>query len=164
MSLLLADVYGNYVCVCTLACKRACVCMCVCVCVCEYVLRVCAFVCVCLGQISSFPSLTLRIQSSPDGAYSHFLRWITAFHVINNNCSADVPLSNNFLYCRPTKDDEGNFYLILISLFWMHLQFISLPLNSMGCVLWRSMIINTLGDGCLLRMRDNYSTSRKVRT
>ena len=70
-----------------------------CVCVCEYVqcvscasmcvrvcfARVCVSVCVCLGQISSLPSVTLRIQSSPDGADSNFLRWLTDFHVINNN-------------------------------------------------------------------------------
>ena len=78
---------------------------CVFVCVCEYVLRVCAFVCVCLGQISLLTSLTLRIQSSPDGADSHFRGWLTAFHVINN-CSADVPLRNNFLYSSPTEEDE----------------------------------------------------------
>ena len=64
MRLLLADVYGICVCVCTLACMRACVR----VCVCEYVLRVCVFVCICIGQTSS---VTLRIQSSPDGADSH---------------------------------------------------------------------------------------------
>ena len=100
--LLLADVYGICVCVCTLACMPACVR----VCVYEYVLRVCVFVCVCLGEISSLPSLTLRIQSSPDGADSHFLRWLTAVHVINHNCSADLPLPNNFLYCSPTKEDK----------------------------------------------------------
>ena len=112
MSLLLADVYGIYVCV--HARVQACVRVYVCVCVCEYVLRVCAFVCVCLGEISSLPSLTLRIQSSPYGADSHFVRWLTAFHVINNKCSADVPLPNNFLSCSHTEEDESNFYLILI--------------------------------------------------
>ena len=98
--LLLADVYG--ICVCVHARVHACVRACVCV----YVWRACVFVCVCLGQISSLPSLTLRIQSSPDGADSNFFRWLTDFHVINNNCSTDVPLPNNFLYCSPTEEDE----------------------------------------------------------
>ena len=95
--------------------------VCVFVCVYEYVrcgvpcasmyVRVClarvrVFVCVCLGQISSLPSLSLRVQSSPDGADSHFLCWLTAFHVINNNCSTVVPIPNNFLYCSPTEEDE----------------------------------------------------------
>ena len=35
---------------------------------------------------------------------------------------------------------------------------------SPGCVLRRSMVITTLGDDCLLRMLENYSTFRKVRT
>ena len=117
-------------------CVYRCVCVCVCVsmfsvcvlceyvqCVCEscasmYVrvcfARVCVFVCVCVGQISSLPSVTVRIQSSPDGADSNFLRWLTDFHVINNNCGAVVPLPNNFLYCSPKEEDEGIVYLILI--------------------------------------------------
>ena len=104
--LLLADVYGICACARSRACVRACV----------YASMFCAcvFVCVCLGQISILPSVTLRIQSTPDGADSNFLRWLTAFHVINNNCSAVVPLPNNVLYCSPTEEDEGNFYLILI--------------------------------------------------
>ena len=109
MRVLLADVYGMRVCVC--ARSRACVRACVCVCVCEYVRacmfsRVCVFYCVCLEQTSS---VMLRIQSSPDGADSHFIRWLTAFHVINNNGSAVVPLPNNCLYCSPTEEDEEIF-------------------------------------------------------
>ena len=124
---------------CVSKCVRMCVCVRVCsvcmscasICVCVCLACVCVFVCVCLGQISSLPSVTLRIQSSPDGADLHFLRWITAFHVINNNCSAVVPLPKNFLYCSPTEEDDGNFYLILISLFWILWHLIYRPLNSM---------------------------------
>ena len=125
---------------CVSKCVCVCVCMCVCVRVCSvcvscasmcvrvFLARVCVFECVCLGQTSS---VMLRIQSSPDGADSHFVRWLTDFHVINNNCSAVVPLPNNFLYCSPTEEDEGNFYLILISLFWILLHLISRKTNSM---------------------------------
>ena len=138
------------VCVCTLACMRACVCMRVCF------AHVCVFVCVCLGHISSLPSLSLRIQSSPDGADSYFLRWLTAFHVINNNCSAYVPFPNNFLYCSPTEEDEGNFYFILISFFFkfFYILYLHREISRIkpGAVLRRSMVINTLGDNCLLRM------------
>ena len=160
-----------FVCVCVRharvhACVRACVCVC---------MRVCfarVYFCMCLPR----PDIIIAIINASHTIItrwvdSHFLRiffafsvWLTAFHVINNNCSADVPLPNKFLYCSPTEEDEGNFYLILISLFWIPLQLISPPLNSMGCVLWRWMVINILGDGRLLKMRDNYSTSRKVRT
>ena len=104
-------------------CLHARVHACVRVCVCEYVLRVCVFVCICLGQTSS---ITLRIQSSPDGADSHFLRWLTAFHVINNNGSAVVPLPNNFLFCSSTEEDEGIFYLILIALFTSYISTVKL--------------------------------------
>ena len=53
------------------------------------------------------------MQSSPDGAESHFLRWLTALHVNNNNiCSAFILLPNNFLYFKPTEDGEGKFIFI----------------------------------------------------
>ena len=48
-----------------------------------------ACVCVCIGQASSLRSVTLRMKSSPGGAESHFVRWLTAVRVNNNNiCSA----------------------------------------------------------------------------
>ena len=101
---------------------------------CEYVWacmfsRVCVFYCVCLEQTSS---VMLRIQSSPDGADSHFIRWLTAFHVINNNGSAVVPLPNNCLYCSPTEEDEGNFHLILISLFTSYISTVKLEDQARG--------------------------------
>ena len=59
-------------CVCLVRVCSVCVCV---YCASMYVrvcfARVCVFVCVCLGQISSLPSVSLRIKSSPDGADSH---------------------------------------------------------------------------------------------
>ena len=52
--------------------------------------RVCVCVCFCIGQTPPVPLARLHIQSSPDGAYSHFLRWLKAVHVNNNNiCSTE---------------------------------------------------------------------------
>ena len=107
-----------FVCVC--ARSRACVRACVCVCVCESVRsvpicfsRVWVFVCVSIWQTSLLSSLRLRMQSSPGGAESHFLRWLTALHVNNNNiCSAFILLPNNVLYFSPTKDGVGKFIFI----------------------------------------------------
>ena len=50
----------------------------------------CVCACVSIGHTSSLPSITLRTQSSPGGADSHF--------------------------SIPTEDGEGNFYLFLNSL------------------------------------------------
>ena len=117
------------VCVCspTLACVYVCVSKCVCVCVrvcsvcarvCVCVVRVCVrvrlalvcvFVCVCIGHTSS---VRLRIQSSPDGAHSHFLRWLTAVHVNNNNiCSAFISLRNYFSITVLRKTEMTNLFL-----------------------------------------------------
>ena len=53
------------------------------------------------------------MQSSPGGADSHFLRWLTAPHVNNNNiCSAFILLPNNVLYFSPTEDGVGKFIII----------------------------------------------------
>ena len=181
----LACVYvGVSKCVCVCECVCMCVCVCVCasmfgvcvceyvrcvclvrVCVCVYIWRACVFLYVCLGQISSLPSVTLRIQSSQSGADSRLLRWLTDFHVINNNCSAVVPLTNNFLYCSPTEDGDDKFIFIFFDFFkstveWMNeriLQLISpaskLMSQALRCVLRRLMVINTLGDDHLLRLR-----------
>ena len=123
-----------YLCVgaCRLACMRACVCVCVCVCVCMPVCfeRVCF--CMCLPRsdiIIAFSNASHTIVTR--WCWFAFIRWLTAFHVINNNCSAVVPLPNNFLYCGPTEEDERHFYLILISLFLILFHLISRPLNSM---------------------------------
>ena len=73
------------VCVSLCAFVYACVFVCMCVCVCVYILRVYEFfICVCIGQTSSLSSVRLRMQSSPGGADSHFLRWLTAV-LVNNN-------------------------------------------------------------------------------
>ena len=117
------------VCVCapTFACVYVCVSKCVCVCasmfgvcvcvcvLCEYVCacmfgaRVC-FVCVCIWQTSS---VRLRIQSSPDGVDSHFLRWLTAVHVHNNTiCSAFISLRNNFSITVLRKTEMTNLFLL----------------------------------------------------
>ena len=71
-------------------------------------------ICVCIGQTLSFPSITLRMQSSPGGAESHFFRWLGAVHVNNNNiCSAFILLSKNFLDCTSsTEDGEAHFIFI----------------------------------------------------
>ena len=124
-----------------------------------------ACICICIGQTSSFPSVTLRMQSSPGGRESHFFRWLTAVHVNNNNiCSAFIP-PNNFLDRSPTEDGEGQFILICLNSLRAHLnermnerilQHIS-SVKTQGssprCVLRLSMVINTLGDDCLLMMR-----------
>ena len=52
--------------------------------VCVSVLRVCEFLCVCIGKTSPLSSVRLLVQSSPGGAHSHFLRWLTAV-LVNNN-------------------------------------------------------------------------------
>ena len=115
--------------------------------------RVCVFECVCLEQTSS---VTLHIQSSPDGADSHFLRWLTAIHVINNNCSAVVPLPNNFSllqsYGRRWRKFLFNFNFIVLNSFTSYISTVKLDGQARG-VLRRSIEINTLGDECLLRMR-----------
>ena len=50
------------------------------------------------------------MQSSPGGADLHFLRWLTALHVNNNNiCSVFILLPNNVLYFSPTEDGVGKF-------------------------------------------------------
>ena len=132
MRLWLADVYGMCVCACVFMCVNGCVCVCVnarsvhacvracvCVCVCEYVrcVRICfarvwVFVCVCIWQTSSLSSVRLRVQSSPGGADSHFLRWLTVLNVNNNNICAFILLPNNVLYFSPTEDGEGKFIFI----------------------------------------------------
>ena len=98
-------------------CVSKCVCVCasmfgVCVvrvCVCVYVWRSCVFVCVCIGQTSS---VRLRIQSWPDGADSHFLRWLTAVHVNSNNiCIGFIPLRNNFSITVLRKTEMTNLFL-----------------------------------------------------
>ena len=103
-----------YLCVC--ARSRACVRVCVYASmfgVCVYVLRVWVFVCVCIWQTSPLSSVRLRMQSSPGSADLHFLRWLTALHVNNNNiCSAFILLPNNVLYFSPTEDGEGKFIFI----------------------------------------------------
>ena len=53
-----------------------------------------ACMCICIGQ-TSLQSVTLRMQSSTDGAESHFCGWLTAVHNNNNNCSAFIPLRDN---------------------------------------------------------------------
>ena len=135
------------------------------VCVCVYVWRACVFLCVCLGQILSLPSVTLRIQPSPDGADSHFLCWLTAFLVNNNNISrAFKLLSNNFLFFCPTEDGECKFIFIFEfckgTVDRMNQEFYNLYLHhensrvKPGCILLRLMVISMLGDDCLLRMRE----------
>ena len=111
------------VCVGACACVYLCVCVCVharvhacvlaCVCVCEYVrcVRICfarvlLVVCVCIWQTSPLSSVRLRMQSSPGGADSHFLHWLTALHVNNNICSAFILLPNNILYFNHTEDGD----------------------------------------------------------
>ena len=122
-----------------------------------------AYACVCIGQTSSSPSVRLRIQSLPGGAESHFFRWLTAVHN-NNNCSAFIPLRDNLLYFSPPED--GKCKLIFIFEFFKstvermneifftrYHSTVKIQGSSPRCVLWRSMVINTLGDDCLLRMR-----------
>ena len=125
----------------------------------------CMLVCVCIWQTSSLPSVRFRMQSSPGGTEAHFFRWLTAVHVINNNiCSAFIPHPNNFLYCSATEDGEATFIFICLNSLraqlneWMK-EFYNLYLyreNSRvnpGVCSAASMVISTLRDDCLLRMR-----------
>ena len=76
-------VCGVCVCLCVYVCVCACVYVCACVCV--YVLSVCDFfICVYIGQTSPLSSVRFRMQSSPGGDDSHFLRWLTSV-LVNNN-------------------------------------------------------------------------------
>ena len=86
---------------------------------------------------------------------------------INNNiCCAVIPLPNTFLDCSLTKDGEGKFVGKVVGIcFLFYFNFIcfeffyNLHLNretrgsSPGCVRRRSMVINTLCDDSLIRMR-----------
>ena len=124
--------------------------------------RVCAFVCICIGQTSS---IRLRIQSSPDVTDSHFLRWLTAVHVNNNNiCSAFISLRNNFSITVLRKTEMTDLLLFFeffkSTVEWMNeriLQLISPPSKlksqALRCVLRRLTVISTLGDDHLLKMR-----------
>ena len=97
-----------FVCVCVCVCVRARVCVCVHlyidVCVCLYACIFTSNCCVCIGQTSPLSSVRLRIQSSPCRAASHFLRWLTALHVNNNNCNAFIAIRNNIRYCTLTEE------------------------------------------------------------
>ena len=80
-----------FVCVCVCLCVHVCACVCVCLCVfvcvcvcaCVYVCA-CMFICVCIGQTIPLSSVRLHMQSSPGGADSNFLRWLTSV-LVNNN-------------------------------------------------------------------------------
>ena len=74
-----------FVCLCVFVCMCVPVCLCVfvCVCACVYVCA-CMFICVCIGQTIPLSSVRLRMQSSPGGADSNFLRWLTSV-LVNNN-------------------------------------------------------------------------------
>ena len=97
------------VCVCVCLSSHACVflCMCVFVCVCMCV-RACISILMCLLDFMHAPlsSVKLRIQSSPCSAASHFLRWLKAVHVNNNNCNALIAIRNNIRYCTLTEDGD----------------------------------------------------------
>ena len=95
-----------------------------------------------------------------------FFRWLTAVHVNNNNiCSAFIPLPNNFLCCSSTEDGEAKFILIFLNSLraqlnermndriLQHISTVKTRGSSSECVRRWSMIINKLGDDCLLRMR-----------
>ena len=159
-----------HVCICIWVCVRArsrvglCVHLYIDVCVCLYACMLASNCCiVCIWQTSPLSSVRPRMQSSPYSADSHFLRWLTAVHVNNNICSTFIYLPNNILYCTLTEDGYANFIFIFkflkSTVERMNeriLQLLSPPRklkgNARGCVFWRSMVINTLGVICLLRM------------
>ena len=68
-----------------------------------------ACVCVCIGQTSSLPLVTLRMQSSPGNADLIF-RLLKAVHH-SNNYSELLALRNNFLDCSHTGDRDCKFIL-----------------------------------------------------
>ena len=102
--------------ICMCVCVRARVCVCLraslYVCVCLYACMLASNCCVCIGQTSPLSSVRLRIQSSPCSVDSHFLRWLTAAHVNNNNYNALIAIRNNIRYCTLTKDGDGNWFFI----------------------------------------------------
>ena len=87
--------------------------MCVCVCLSVWVSFLHVFA---ESQTSSLSSVRLRMQLTPDGADSHFIRWLTALHVNNNIFITFKPLPNIFLYFSPTEDEDAKFVFILISI------------------------------------------------
>ena len=72
-----------WVCVCLCVHVCSCVFVCVCLCVCVHVCM-CVRVCFCIGLTIPLSSVRLRMQSSPGGADSNFLRWPTSV-LVNNN-------------------------------------------------------------------------------
>ena len=99
-------------CGCVRARARVCVfaCISILMCVCLYACMLASNCCVCIGQTSPLSSVRLRMQSSPCSADSHFLRWLTAVDVNNNNiCSIFIYLPNYVRYCTPTEDGDAKF-------------------------------------------------------
>ena len=102
-----------YVCV----CAHVCVCMHLYIdaCVCLYACMLAFNCCACIGQTSPLSSVRIRMQSSPCSADSHFIRWLTAVHVNNNNCNAVnnnncnalIAIRNNIRCCTLTEDGDA---------------------------------------------------------
>ena len=158
-----------YVCVC--ARSRVCVCLHLYIdeCVCVYACMLAPNCCVCIGHTSPSSSVRLHIQSSPctSPCIRIFNRWLTAVHVNNNNCNALIAIRNNIRHCTLTEGGDKK----LIFYFWIpqehsgtnewknfttYIFTVKLKGNARGAFFRRSMVINTLGDDCLLRMRAQF--------
>ena len=135
--------------------------MCVCVSVCVYVSKCVGEFFACIGLEPDFIIVISKASHAIDTRW----RFLTALHVNNNNIYITFkPLPNIFLYFSPTEDEDAKFIFILTSIRihlneWMkYFHKIIYPAwklkcRALGRILRRSMVISTVGDDSVLRMK-----------